>query len=91
MVSTPDLTDVITQAAAADAKVILAGDTAAGGGSGAACPCSPAPSATPSSPNPSGSAPPGNKPPAYGSAKEMPACWPSTTSTPGSAAARPSR
>jgi hypothetical protein len=92
MVATPDLADVVTQAAAAGAKVILAGDTqqlqAVENGGGMSC--SPTPSATPSSPNPSGSAPPGNRPPACGSATATPACWASTTSTPGSAAASPS-
>ena len=57
----------------------------------AACPCSPTASATPGWPSPSGSAPPGNRPPACGCATATPPCWPSTTSTPGSAAASPSR
>ena len=89
MVANPDLADVIGQAAAAGAKVILAGDTQQlqAVRTAAACPCSPMRSASSSWPSRSGSAPGGNRRPACGCASGIPQCWPSTTSMPGSTGA----
>ena len=94
MVANPDMADVISQAAASGAKVILAGDTqpAAGGGERRRpVPARRARSASSSWPSRSGSAPGGNRRPACGCARAIPRCWPSTTSTPGSAAGTRSR
>ena len=94
MLSGPDLADLIAYAKARGAKIILAGDISQlqavenGGGMSLLAARR---SATPGWPNPSGSAPPGNKPPACGCATATPPCSPSTTSTPGSSAATPSR
>ena len=94
MLSGPDLADLIAYAKNRGAKIILAGDLsqlqAVQNGGGMSL-LADAGSATPASPNPSGSATPGNRPPACGSATATPACWPSTTSTPGSSAASRSR
>ena len=94
MVATPDLADVITQAAAVGAKVILAGDTqqlqAVENGGGMSLLADALGYAQLTDPV-RFQAPPGNRPPACGSATAIPACWPSTTSTAGSSAANPSR
>ena len=94
MVSNPDLADVISQAAASGAKVILAGDTqqlqAVENGGGLSL-LADAPRL-----RPAGRAGPvprrlgtGGQPAA--ARRGYLACWPSTTSTPGSAAVSRSR
>ena len=93
MVGNPDLADVISQAAASDAKVILAGDTQqlqaveSGGGLRMLADALGFVQLT----EPAGSAPSGNRPPACGCAPGTPACWPSMTSAPGSPAGSRSR
>ena len=95
MAATPDLADVITQAAAASAKVILAGDTqqlqAVENGGGMSLLADALGYAQLTDPVRSGSKRSGNRRPAFGCATATPACWPSTTSTGGSSAANPSR
>ena len=94
MISTPDLADVISQAAASDAKVILAGDTqqlqAVENGGGMSL-LAERPRLRP--PRRAGPVPRrlGTGTPACGCATATPPCWPSTTSTPGSTAASRSR
>ena len=94
MVANPDLADVISQAAASGAKVILAGDTqqlqAVENGGGMSL------LAERPRLRPAGRAGPvprrvgaGGQPAA--ARRAMPRCWPSTTSTPGSSAASRSR
>ena len=94
MVATPDLADVITQAAAAGAKVILAGryPAAAGGGKRRRhVPARRRPRLRPA--HRTGPVPrrlgTGRQPAAP--RRATPACWPSTTSTAGSSAATRSR
>ena len=94
MVANPDMADVISQAAASGAKLIMAGDTQqlqAVESLAAACPCWPRLSVSCSSPSRSGSASGGNRRPACGCAPGTPPCWPSMTSTPGSSAGTRSR
>jgi ATP-dependent exoDNAse (exonuclease V) alpha subunit len=82
MMTSLDLADIFALAAARGAKVIIAGDTSQlqavqdGGGMSLLA---------------HRSTSPGNKPPAAASATATAVSWPSTTSTPGSAAATPSR
>ena len=93
MVASPDLADLIAQAADSGVKVILAGDTQQlqAVEAAAVCRCSLMPWGSRSWPSRSGSASNGNRQRACGSAPETPRCWPTTTSTPGSAAVSRSR
>ena len=94
MLSGPDLADLIAYAQARGAKTVLAGDVsqlqAVENGGGMSL-LAWTPSATPGWPNRSGSKRPGNRPPACGSVRVTPACWPITTSTAGSSGETRSR